>query len=330
MQRTIIVVAMLVAGCAATPQMTPQPAEATPLPHGSGALASPGTPSPASTPARLAGRILFLRHVDDELTFYSIRPDGSELKTLEPTDPALRRMSPDGSMFVEMFLEDGHFAKIFASDGSLIRTLDLPDPALGLACLTWSPDGARLACEGWDATNPGEDLKPDRVGLYTVQVDGGDLRQLTSPADHRHDQEPQYSDDGLQIRYVHSTDEDGELGELWAINVDGTANQRLISDPVGWTTDLSPDGRWLATKLNGELAIYDASDWSMPPMRHHLPDAYAWQFSWSPDGSHVAFMASVVALADNGIGTIAADGTGFQILPTGSDPGLIDLIGWLP
>jgi len=227
-------------------------------------------------------------------------------------------------MFVEMFLEDGHFAKIFRSDGTLMRTLDLPDPTLGLACLTWSPDSARLACEGWD------DAKPERVGLYTVRADGGDLRQLTSPADHRHDQEPQYSADGSQIRYVHSTDEEGELGQLWAINVDGTGNHRLISNPVGWVTAVSPDGALLATKLEGQLALYDTSDFSQPPERHHIPDGFAWSFAWSADGSHLAFMASVVGHPNNAVGTIARDGTGFNILPTGSAPGQIDLIGWLP
>lgn len=272
----------------------------------------------------LSGRILFLRKVNDETTYFSIRPDGSEQEELAATDSALRRLSPDGSMFVEMFLEDGHFAKIFGADGSLIRVLDLPDPTLGLACLTWSPDSARLACEGWDGANP------ERLGLYTVRADGSDLRQLTAPADQRHDQEPQYSADGSQIRYVHATDEEGELGQLWAINVDGTANQRLISNPVGWSTALSPDEALLATKLDSDIALYETSDFSRPPERLDIPDSWTWSVAWSPDGSHLAFMASVPGRQDNGIGTIARDGTGVNILPIGSGPGHIDLIGWLP
>ena len=228
-------------------------------------------------------------------------------------------------MFVEMFLENGHFARIFRTDGTLLRTLDLPDPALGLACLTWSPDSESLACEGWN------DTKPERVGLYTVRADGSDLRQLTSPADRRHDQEAQYSADGSQIRYVHSTDEEGELGELWAINVDGTGNHRPIPNPVGWTTAISPDGGLLATKLEGDLALYDTSDYLRPPERHDIPDGYAWSFAWSPEGSHLAFMASVMGYRNNAVGTIARDGTGFKVLAEGgSGPGHIDLIRWVP
>lgn len=318
-------VALALSGCGGSAAMTPatEPtAVATPVPHASATMApSAAVPPSAST---LSGRILFMRKVDDEVTYFSIRPDGSELKELAGADPVLRRTSPDKTMFVEMFLKDGHFAKIFAANGSLIRTLDLPDPTLGLACLTWSPDSARLACEGWDGA------KPERVGLYTVRADGGDLRHLTSPADHRSDQEAQYGADGSQIRYVHSTDEEGELGQLWAINVDGTGNHRLISNPVGWITAMSPDGALLATKLESDLALYETSDFTRPPARLDIPDSWAWSVAWSPDGSHLAFMASVPGRQDNGIGTIARDGTGVNILPIASGPGHLDLIGWLP
>ena len=286
-----------------------------------------GTASAAKTPgAELSGTILFDRSdpATDAKPAFSVRPDGSRLRELEPTAPELMHLSPDGSLAVEMFLEGGHFAKILRPDGTLVRTLDLPDPALGLGCFAWSPDSTRLACEGWHDTNP------ERVGLYTVRAsDGGDLRQLTAPADHHHDQEARYTPDGSQIWYIHSTDDTAETGQLWSVNVDGTDEHRLTSYTTGWSWSVSPDGRRLATVLNGNVAIFDAAHLFGAPAQREVPDGWAWDVDWSPDGSHFALMASMVDQG-NRIATMTVDGTEFQLVPTGNGPGQVDLIGWRP
>ncbi len=56
----------------------------------------------------------------------------------------------------------------------------------------------------------------------------------------------------------------------------------------------------------------------------------AWEL-FAPEAVEAeAYSRSVVGHPNNAVGTIARDGTGFNILPTGSAPGHIDLIGWLP
>jgi hypothetical protein len=44
---------------------------------------------------------------------------------------------------------------IFDANGSHKRTIPLPDATLNLGPGAWSPNGARIAFEGWDETNPG-------------------------------------------------------------------------------------------------------------------------------------------------------------------------------
>jgi hypothetical protein len=61
------------------------------------------------------------------------------------------------------------------ADGTGFHAFDSPDSTLNVACFEWSPDGERLACEGFDDTDPARD------GLYTVRSnDGGDLRSVTT------------------------------------------------------------------------------------------------------------------------------------------------------
>lgn len=328
---------LVIAGCGSSASATPFASGAVrpaPVPSAGPKLvsSSPSVSASGATTPAVSGRILFLRHDEAGVpTYYSVRPDGSELHELEASDPDLLHLSPDGALGVDLFFEEGHYAKILKPDGTLVRTLAPPDANLGLACLEWSPDSTRLACEGWDDTNP------ERIGVYTVRVsDGGDVRQLTAPADRHHDQSMRYTVDGSQIWYIHSTDavgavgEDaGEIGELWAVNADGTDEHRLTTLRVGWSWELSPDGQSLATKSEGKLALLDPADLSRPPELHPIPDGWLWSVAWSPDGANIVVMASVVGHG-NSIGTMSADGSHFQLVPTGNAPGQIDLVGWRP
>ena len=67
----------------------------------------------------------------------------------------------------------------------------LPDPTLNLGCPVWSPDGSRLAYEGWDDSNPA------RNGIYSLSAaDGSDLQRLTASPDGGHDIPGDYAADG--------------------------------------------------------------------------------------------------------------------------------------
>ncbi len=109
--------------------------------------------------------------------------------------------------------------------------------------------------------------------------------------------------------------------------MDGSDEHRLTSATIGWGLSLSPDRRWLATAANGFVEVFDAKDVSSPPTLLPIPDGWVWDVAWSPDGSHLAMMASMTVGGDR-IGVMAADGSDFHVVPTG--PGRVDLIGWQP
>lgn len=207
------------------------------------------------------------------------------------------------------------------ADGSDVRQLKAQDATLALGCAAWSPDGKRLACEGWD------DASPDRVGMYTVRSsDGGGLTRITSSADHGHDIPGDYAPDGTRIAFVHVTDDPNEKGQLWIVNADGSGSHRASELTIGFGVAWSPDGRWIVGDGDGSLLIFDAADLSSAPRRITLPAAFAFGASWSRDGSRLVFSLVPGGKNSADIATIAADGTDLWVLT--SDPAKEEFADW--
>ena len=111
-----------------------------------------------------------------------------------------------------------------------------PDPDLETYCGgAWSPDGERLACEGYGIDDRGLN------GIYSIRVsDGGDLTRITSNAD-GYDTPGDYSPDGTRMVFVRVDDD--ENARLFVTDVDGTGVHKISGDLVD---ELSP-GRWSPT-----------------------------------------------------------------------------------
>jgi Tol biopolymer transport system component len=167
----------------------------------------------------------------------------------------------------------------------------------------WSPDGTRIA------------FASDRDGdfeIYTVRVDGTDLRQLTHNT--ASDSHPgSWSADSQRIAFV--SDRDGNP-EIYVVNADGTGETRLTNDPAADSHPaFSPDGGHIAfhSDRDGDREIYVmAADGSNPTRLTNRP-ADDHDPSWSPDGSRIAFATNVNFPDIDGfydIHTIHPDGSG--------------------
>jgi Tol biopolymer transport system component len=257
---------------------------------------TPGIPPALSPPA---GSILFGVEQGDgtQALFTADVAGGPERDLGIATDPGAT-WSPDGAtILVTSSVGPAETRSplrpaTIDPDGSNFTLLGATsDPEVGLNCLTWSPDGSQLACEGF-STSGG----PELGGVYTVRAsDGGGIQRLTEfravPMD--------YSPDGSQIvLFRGDQDPESPAGALYVVNADGTGLRRIT--PAGFAFDYfaswSPDGERIAfghfDDANGGELYVVAPDGS--GLTEFLTDEMlgmdAWLATWSPDGAHIAFL----------------------------------------
>ena len=119
---------------------------------------------------------------------------------------------------------------------------DSPDTWEGWA--DWSPDGRRIAFEG-DLAEPGNS------DVYTIRVDGGDLRRLTTRPGYEGD--AHYSPDGQSIAF--DSDRAGNV-DVFVMRSTG-AVRRLTNDPADdYAGGYSADGRFIAFSAAGLRVRY--------------------------------------------------------------------------
>ena len=83
-----------------------------------------------------------------------------------------------------------------------------------LGCSTWSPDGGRLAVEGFN------DNDHSRNGIYLADAhDGGNIVRLTTNGQDSTDVPGDWSPDGRQVAFVRGI-AGQENGTLWVVDVD--------------------------------------------------------------------------------------------------------------
>ena len=148
-----------------------------------GAATTSASTSPAPSPSK--GHIVWGHWDDDEnLHLFTANADGTNIQSLLPRLGwvGAPNWSPDGQRLALYVGGSGLAAAdqaddvlvtggIVNADGTGFYAFDSPDRTLNVACFEWAPDGDRLACEGFD------DSDPSRDGLYTVRAtNGGDLR----------------------------------------------------------------------------------------------------------------------------------------------------------
>jgi Tol biopolymer transport system component len=275
-------------------------------------------PSPAVSPAPVpGGRLAYGRFSPDGTHVFTANTDGTDEQALLSSIAEGPRFSPDGRR-VAVLVESPQGLIYFGlvdPDGSDFVRFDSPDPTLNLGCVSWSPDGSRLACEGWDDTDV------TRHGVYTVRAsDGRDLtRVTTSPAGMKDGYCPAYSPDGRQLVFLRADLPDEEQATLMVVSVDGSDERPLIAQKVGLGCDWSPDGKTILTEANGSLLLVpvDGSQPSAIKIAAGAP-VTATRGAWSPDGTWIVF--SRLTSTGEDIYIVQKDGTNLrQVTDTPGD-----------
>ncbi|HEY2867074.1 MAG TPA: winged helix-turn-helix domain-containing protein [Pyrinomonadaceae bacterium] len=200
------------------------------------------------------------------------------------------RVSPDGTKLLTQARLSDHRVELRLADLSsgARKTIFTTSPGLPVTFLlfaAWSPDGSQIVFDNRTA---------DNSQIFTVNADGGDLRQLTDGQ--QPDYSPEFSRDGRQIYFTR--DFYGKP-KIYVMDSDG-GNARQLTNKSGYELGpaISPDGKTLlfsADRLDGRkmgLDIY-AIELSQPDVEHFVISRPMHEASvvYSPDGGRIAFVA---------------------------------------
>jgi Tol biopolymer transport system component len=259
---------------------------------------------------------------------YTVDPDGTDKQLISSDEAEAGQWSPDGSMFA-LFSTAGE--SLFNPDTGIGLNYGLPDtryPGLLLFCGAWSPNGERLACEGFGLTDP------SRTGVYTLRAsDGGDLQQVTSEPT-GDDAPGDYSPNGKLLLITKLSFDPFNYG-LYTVRVDGTGLRRILPDGMDFrfgSGSWSPQGNEIVFSSRFPNGDYHSSIWvvhSDGTGLRQLPVAGpcggliadpttigCFNPNWSPDGKKIVFGRN----ADDDqrdLYTVNADGSGlFQVTHT--------------
>jgi Tol biopolymer transport system component len=279
------------------------------------ALASTLAVMPAAAKvAGLNGRILY----GNNNGVFVANPDGSHNQLLE-ANTCCASWSPDGSLIALAGSPDGGVTISTATvhpDGSGYKLLPLPDATLNLGPASgdsWSPDGTRLALQGWDNTNS------SRNGVYTASaIDGSGLVRVTSNPYGSYDVPGDYSPDGTRIVFYRQDPNRHDQYALFVVNANGGPVHQITPwEPNQDTASWSPDGHWILTDDGrGHLFIVHPDGSGRREIYLAVTHRnFAFTPSWSPDGKKIVFGLFVFTGPHTGqeaIYTANADGTDLQ------------------
>jgi len=245
-------------------------------------------PSPVDDPG-----ILFVSDRDGNDEVYWMELDGTEQVrlTFHPDSDGHPVMGPSGERiaFQRLNSADDYDVYVMDRDGSAETRLTssiASDHGRGNFRPVWSPDGSKIAYQGWHDS---------RNSIFTINPDGTAQTNLTGSTPYS-DAVPVWSPDGEKILFGslrESIDPNQLNEEIFVMNADGSGQTNLSNNPA-WDgrKDWSPDGTRIAFDSNrggddSDIYVMDADGTNLTRLTDDPDDEG--RPAWSPDGTRIAF-----------------------------------------
>ena len=242
------------------------------------------------------GPIVYGRYdatVDDTAVVIA-RADGSNEHVVLPAPVECPQLSPDGRQVLFAF-------GVVNVDGTDRRDFPGTHDGATLGCSTWSPDGRRVAIEGFNDTDRSVS------GIYLADAsDGGNVVRLTTNGQDGNDIPGDWSPDGRQIAFQREIG--GDRNEMWTVDVANGAARRVTEGNLlgaSW----SPDGQWLVASGGTRFLMVRPDGADAHWIRIPALVGYANAPAFSPDGERLVFAMSVGTANTGDIYTMKIDGT---------------------
>jgi Tol biopolymer transport system component len=289
-----------------------------------GQLSTTTSPSRPATGAGSQGHLLFTKTAGADIqTIYTMSGQRDRRLTAPGDFCCLLRVSPDHQRILVMAGVDDSVGGTINLNGGDFQPLKNPDPTLNLVPQAWSPDGSRIAFEGWNDADPG------RTGVYTARASDGSARvRVTRRPGSSHDEPLDYSPNGKWLVFYRfaTVDPDAQVGgSLWVVGVDGSDAHQV----AGPNTRPAPWARWSKDSRRilfaNERTAPSGALWAIAPDGTQLTKLFSdaqGRFpldpAWSPDGSHIIVALDPTndefAHPDNGLYTITAQGADLRLV----------------
>ncbi|HSL76621.1 MAG TPA: hypothetical protein VK867_06735, partial [Candidatus Limnocylindrales bacterium] len=248
-------------------------------------------------PPPVNGPIVFGRFdasVDDTV-LHIARPDGSGLRVLLPGANECPQFSPDGRQLSIGF-------GTVNIDGTERRVFSNPLSDGNLGCSTWSPDGTRLAVEGYN------DADASFNGIFLANAaDGSEVTRLTTNGVGYNDIPGDFSPDGQQLAYLHYTS--ANTATLWIADIATGSTRRVVTTAVDFGPTWSPDGQWILVDAGDHFLVVRPDGTDGYDLRPPASVGWVGDPQYSPDGTRILFHMAVKGSDKNDIYTMKVDGT---------------------
>jgi Tol biopolymer transport system component len=226
------------------------------------------------------GKIVYIAGDD----IFTVDPDGTDVANLTNTpslDAENVSASPDGKRIAfnvgtQSVLDDaGLYVINMNGTGARDVLAGRHDDFIAVGAPAWSPDGKRLAFEGYDY--PGFHNE-----LFVIDADGTDLRRLTN-CDCVSSSYPVWSPIGPEIAFVPCCSQ-----VVTTINANTGATAEVFAPQSGYASNItwSPDGTQIA--YDDLIEVYRVSiPGGTPVALTSTGPGYYSNPSWSPDGTRI-------------------------------------------